>query len=483
MSYELKLWRNIAKKINSTYQVTSQPDITTNVELKEETSLENPTFLLDLDDWSVNYCQFQGHYYFIQDIRRNITGQMEIECTQDVLATYKSQIGNYTAFVERSSYEYDERIADNAISTRYNIAGASHETITLTDVRYDYLSQTGCYLLRTVSQIPHAATSTGITTYVLDESDIKTIFDFMFNDGNYGDVLSDAAVKSFFNPFQYIVDFRWIPYTKATMHDILGVCNQSGTVMFGWFNTQHSAYILTGRNVTTTFSLACPTCAYNPPDFRRYDPAFTRFKLYIFGVGTIDLSPLDVSAVGITIRRVIDFTTGQMIHYVRKSDGIHPIGEFTSDFAIPVQISQVNSNLVDSALNVVKTVGQAGQAIGIASSGGAAGIATAAIGGVVNISGSIFNAIRAEASAGVQGNGSNGNRAALMGMPYYILYQMALDSADIPQTVAGRPLYRNRQISTIPGSIKCSGASVNISGFAGDKEAVNSALNGGFYYE
>ena len=33
------------------------------------------------------------------------------------------------------------------------------------------------------------------------------------------------------------------------------------------------------------------------------------------------------------------------------------------------------------------------------------------------------------------------------------------------------------------GYIKCAAASVDIPGFASDKEAVNAALNGGFYYE
>ena len=68
-------------------------------------------------------------------------------------------------------------------------------------------------------------------------------------------------------------------------------------------------------------------------------------------------------------------------------------------------------------------------------------------------------------------------------MPYYILYETAYDSAEFATNVNGRPLCKNVQLSTLSGYIQCAGASVDIPGFAGDKEAVNNALNGGFYYE
>ncbi len=482
MSYKLKLWRDVTKKINSTLRPSRQPDYELDVVLKEDTSLETPTFLLDLDDWNVNFCEFQGHYYFIDDIRRDITGQMAIECTQDVLATYKDAIGNYTAFVERSASNYDTYIPDPALSSKNAIVSATHETIDLTDARYDSITPNGCYLLRAVSAIDTAGSATGITTYILNDSDIKTILDFMFTDANFPDVLSDAAVKSFFNPFQYIIDLRWLPYSKTTLSS--GASDMTGPVRFGWFNTHHSAPILTASVEQMNIEITTPTCYYANNDFRRFDDNYTKFNLYIFGVGTIPIPAIDVMD-KIYIARIIDFTSGKMTHLVRRGStaGTHPIAEYTSDFAIPVALSQVNSRLVDSGIDVIKSIGQASQAVGVSAIGGAGAVASAALGGLVNISGSIFNAIKAEVSAGVQTNGVCGNRSSLLSMPYYILYQTAIDSCEFPLNVAGRPLCKNVKINTLSGFIKCSGASVNIAGFAGDKDAVNAALNGGFYYE
>lgn len=499
MSYELKLWKGISKKINSTYQVTTQPDYTLNVVLKEDTSLETPTFLLDLDDWEVNYCQFQGHYYFIDDIRRNITGQMEIECTQDILATYKTEIGNYTAFVERSAHTFDPLVVDDAISTESSIGYSAHNTIDLMyslDNPTGYLNKEGCFLLRTVSQTGANVSTTGITTYILDSSDLEVVFDFMFDSGNFTDIFTDMAVKSFFNPFQYILDLRWIPLAKTFFAPSPGQSSPvaSGPVKFGWWEVQESGqtfntYILLAPVLTHNFKLVAPTSLYGNGDFRRYNSRFTQYKCFLFGVGTVDISPVDIqyntseSFEGVKITQTIDFATGQMITQLRRSDGTHPIGEYTSAFAIPVQISQVNSNLFDSGMNVLKSVGQAGQAVGIAAAGGAAGVASAAVGGLVNITESVISAIHAEVAAGISGNGTNGNRAALLNMPYYILYITEYNSCDIANVVNGRPLYRNAKINTLGGYTKCAGASVNISGFAGDKDAVNAALNGGFYYE
>ena len=472
---ELRLWKNVYKKRNSTFVINRTPDFTMDVVLKDDTSVDTPTFLLDSVDLSVNYAWWEGRFYFINDIRRGVTHQYELECSTDYLATYRSYIGSYTAFVERAASNYDTYLADGALSSKNAIVHASHETLTLSDI-----TANGCFLLRTVSQVDSDANKTGITTYILSSNDMKRVLDFMFTESNFPDVLSDLAVKSFFNPFQYIVDLRWVPNTKA---DMAGGSTATGPVKFGWFNSGVSVPILTAQVVNQSYTLAAPTCYYANNDFRRYDSRFTNFKLYVFGHGTIDISPMDVTSSGLKIQRTVDFTTGEMITLVRRSDGVHPIAEFKDPFCIPVQISQVNSNLFNSAMDVLTTTGQGMQAAGIAAEGGAGAIASALIGGAIRTGASVINAIHGETCAGISGNGTNGNRASLIQMPYYILYETAYDSAEFTTNVNGRPLCQNVQINTLSGYVQCAGASVNIPGFAGDKEAVNNALNGGFYYE
>ena len=355
---ELRLWKNVNKKRNSTFVINRAPDTTVDVVLKEDTSVDTPTFLLDSVDLSVNYAWWEGRYYFVDDIPRGITHQYELVCSTDYLATFKSYIGSYTAFVERCASNYDTYLADGALSSKNAIVHASHETLTLSDITSD-----GCYLLRTVSQVDSDANKTGITTYILSSNDLKRVMDFMFTESNFTDVLTDMAVKSFFNPFQYIVDLRWVPKTKTDMSQ---GSSATGPVKFGWFNSGVSVPILTAQVSNVSYTLAVPATYYGATDFRRYDSHYTNFKLYVFGHGTIDLSPMDVTSGGLKIQRTIDYTTGEMITLVRRSDGVHPIAEFKDPFCIPVQISQVNSNLFNSAMDVLSTAGQGMQAAGIA---------------------------------------------------------------------------------------------------------------------
>ena len=71
------------------------------VNLKEGTSIEKPTFLLRGDLFSCNYVQAFNHYYFVDDIKSVRNGLTEIDCSMDVLATFKTEIGSYNALIER----------------------------------------------------------------------------------------------------------------------------------------------------------------------------------------------------------------------------------------------------------------------------------------------------------------------------------------------------------------------------------------------
>lgn len=79
--------------------------------------------------------------------------------------------------------------------------------------------------------------------------------------------------------------------------------------------------------------------------------------------------------------------------------------------------------------------------------------------------------------------GIPGNKANLTQFPDIVVSVQRYGSKDIPSDVAGRPLYKNVKINTLSGFVKCSGASLDIAGFSGDKEEVNAYLNSGFYFE
>ena len=70
---ELILFENFSKRINSTKRPVDSTGHKVAVKLKQQTSKESPTFILNRPvKWNVNYCKWNGHYYYVNDIRVGI---------------------------------------------------------------------------------------------------------------------------------------------------------------------------------------------------------------------------------------------------------------------------------------------------------------------------------------------------------------------------------------------------------------------------
>lgn len=76
------------------------------VKLKEDTDLMHPVFILKTNPIVYNsnyiYCSFTSRYYYIESIDALKGGRIAISCKIDVLYTYKDEILNSSAWIERS---------------------------------------------------------------------------------------------------------------------------------------------------------------------------------------------------------------------------------------------------------------------------------------------------------------------------------------------------------------------------------------------
>lgn len=92
------------------------------VDIKQGTSLTTPTILLSgaLDPSAFNYCLIDvfNRYYFIKDIIMVGADLWEIQCTIDVLETYKSEILSRQYLVERQEYKVNNMLVDDQIVSR-----------------------------------------------------------------------------------------------------------------------------------------------------------------------------------------------------------------------------------------------------------------------------------------------------------------------------------------------------------------------------
>ena len=94
------------------------------VNLKENTSVVNPTFLFsflgqdNIRKANYLYVPAFGRYYFINNIVEKTGRVFEIACHVDVLHTYKGNIKQLTALILRQENIYHPYIEDNKLLVR-----------------------------------------------------------------------------------------------------------------------------------------------------------------------------------------------------------------------------------------------------------------------------------------------------------------------------------------------------------------------------
>ena len=457
---KIRLFQNFVKKKDSTLQPTGEY-VEKDVELKENTLVTNPMFRLTGFDQSYNYVYIPSwnRYYFVSNWKLiNAANLYEITLTLDHLATFKTEIGSYTAFIERcadSSY-FNSDLLDAALSCEDGTEVFDMATTTLFGN-----NNGGCYIVRLQGK-----GSTGITTFVFPSyTEIGMLFNPLFDNVASQSVLEaiDNFVKWFcFDPSRYLVAAYYSPLSYSYYSNV----GATEIINLGWYETMQSALAL--KQSTHNFgpiTINKPSNIYS--DFRRTNNRFSSYTLYIPAIGTIDLSPDHIEST-LTLRGSIDLLQGG-IHY-RLMAGNAEIASYEGNAYVNLSLgSSSTGNGSSQILSGAATLGAA------AISGGSS-LAVAGAGQVVS---GVGEAIKTTPSV----NGSSGGMAAIKYDPDILLSVTQKHSAQFPVSVYGRPCCKNLTISNLSGFIKCAKASVDIAGSEVDKMLVNDSLNNGFYYE
>ena len=119
--------------------------------LKNNTSITNPTILLQLSDYDnvrqANYCFISdfNRYFYIDDIRI-VNALVEVSMTCDVLETYKEDILNSTQLVARQENKKNYSIIDDRLPMCSDVSITCHYP----DKTYDtFTTSEGFFVLGT----------------------------------------------------------------------------------------------------------------------------------------------------------------------------------------------------------------------------------------------------------------------------------------------------------------------------------------------
>lgn len=456
---QIRVWRNFSKRYNSTKR--AQGGTVVNVNLKEPTSKESPSFTLSADYDDVNYIKWGDHYYYVNNVMRVTNDLIQIDCKQDLLATFKTDIMNTTAFIQYSSSDYNEHIADNRV-TQLNSSTTYHysQTASLFDT-------TGYYVLTTVSNDVH--TGGFATFYVLTASEVEGVANELMN---ANDSALEALAKRFTSPYDAIISCKWIPLSHSYITS--NRCTATNNVVLGNFGTAKSGYRVSNTSVieaSTQITFAMT------PDFRGNEP-FTKLRAYFPYYSTFEIPTISFNnTVENTIQfyASMDFITGDISFNILNDDN-EILSTINYNCAVEIPVGQIATNN-DSILSVLGSATTG--AISIASTGGLAsvGAVASAVSSVNGITDALKTMPSVRGSSGGRSFNGLGNKVVLM------IERLKTTEPYNLRLLYGLPCNEVKQIGSLSGYCQTVGASVDCDAYGDDKIAINSMLDAGFYIE
>ena len=485
MAYTLKMGA-FAKLENSTAQPITTGWAEFSVTLKEGCDLSNPVLSIAESFATIseyNYAVFLGRYYWVQDIRVERTGYCVISMRVDVLATYKTDIGNADLYVLRSSAARNGNIRDGFYPT---LAGYTQDIDVLDAMSYTSWAN-GVFLVNIVGHQIGAS-----TLYVFTAADFCTFVDNLLGvidswepatPPTSTDVIEavdrlvgmtkevfNSIKNSVFDPIRYINSVMWFP------HDGFGHSNNPADkkeVFVGLWDSGVQAYIITepitsGYGGSYTVTVPKHPQAATRGQYLNLEP-YSHYYLEFDPFGTI---PIDAAQlVGVSTFNVdvyADGLTGMGLLKARVPGG-QLLASVYSQFGVPIPLAGAS---VGSGA-VLGTASSIGSFIAGAATGNGVLMANAAESGIS----SALDAIHGTVST----IGGSGNYAGHFMPKTFCATFHNVATEDNAQH--GAPLMDIRKPSNLTGYMIVADGYVPISGPLPEQLEIKRILETGFFYD
>lgn len=456
--YRIKCW-NFKKKLNSTAVPEADTGVEFVISLKRGCSILNPVFLLDSSSFDYNYVYFNGRYYWVNDVTWERDNIVSVQCSVDVLGSWRNEIKSTKAYVNYSQSDFNVYLQDTRIPMETNGTTLS-ETVSLPE-----FNTTGCYVLGTIGSTQVRTAGGFINLHALDSNALNDLSVFFSTEED----LITQITGQFGNAFGCIVSLKWIPYTLPA-----GVA----PIYLGSHSTGVVGYPITERNIHGQLYLNIPF-PYN--DFRRYEP-YCSAVLSLPFVGVIPLQMSDlVGLTTLTISYSADLFTGDIVYSLINSQG--KLAVYTGNFASDIPVSTYQYNIKGAATSILSGGINTGGAMAADSQYGlAAGVAS----GVASIGSSFINAALNYLSpiVGTQG-GFSGNCGVYLGTDVTLIIR-SHNTSQSPSSmaeVAGRPCGKTLTIGDLSGYCECATFKIMGNMTENEKREIIGMMKGGVFIE
>lgn len=489
MAFEVKFY-SFAKKLNSTKRPAGTPR-TYQCEIKTDCDIINPTIILSGTNTEVesnyNYCYIAiwNRYYFVTKYIFK-DGLWYIKLSVDVLATWKTYIGDSTLYIERASSGGDGSIVDDLVIGKGLATLNNYATYPIFDS--DILGmQSGTYIIGVKGADPTNTINTPVITYYALTPAAMKSFITNLTDSNqtwYSDIPKEI-LKANLDPFQFLVSCNWFPFNFYTP---LTAITQ---IELGWFTIPLTGNACIAGNQQLIRILKKPIPKH--PQYTtntRYlnNSKFHSVYISLPGVGLQKLDGDVLSAAStMSIFLFIDMYTGDGLYTISIDNSNAELYKIPASIGVSIPLSatyaassQRGGSLISNAINNVSQI-----IFPIASARIALGMSAQTRDNKVMSGISRFGAL-----AAITGNPNtlSSNFSGTMGSTALLSTSISIYSLDIPvqlpdYTDVGYPVYKRNKISNYSGYVKVIDAHCEAPATDGELDEINTYLNGGFFYE
>lgn len=452
-----------AKKENSTAQPTGDGTVIACV-WKTPSSVQAPVIELtsaSLPDYNYCYISSTGRYYYVTGTAYN-AGVWELSLRVDVLASFKTDIGSTSMYVERASAQQNGSLIDKM----YPLTDVY--SITNTTVKAASTFSAGCIVLNVID----GNSNTGTTSYVMPVAMFGTLIDNLMVDTDREESIWDSITQSIkvttYEPLKYIQGAFWFPYSYGTFATS-GMITSLTLGNFVLSNIVVFRADLTAAKLTNSYtaSVSHHPQAATRGSFCNLTP-YTEYTLTLGPFGSLKLDSAALataSSIGVDIYS--DLYTGQGRAIVR-TNSTAILANVACQFGVPISMSSFGQYTVGNVMQVI---------------GGAAAVLAAPGVGAVAGAASVLSGIENMEKGVLSTNGSSG--AVIDHLRAWSLEHKFYTLADDDNTNNGRPLCTTTTPSTLgSGYIKVQkGVVTSTAANKTEIDSVNAYMEAGFYYE
>ena len=451
--------------------------ITYEAVLKENTSITNPTLIIQLEPSTVdniafkNYVQiavFRRYYWIVQVIAITST-IVEVQCEVDVLASWYSDIMQNKVFAAHLEQGYNPMLSDGRLPR------TMYSTVETTRVSCPFTDTVGAFIVTMASD--DITGNTGLVeAYAMKKDDIVKLASNI-----YGSDFLDKFVDLLYSPSQAISSCIYLPIAQDKL------ANKSGAVNYGQYSAGQYPYAKSELYYLTEIEIPMKyidpitnTCA----DYRNCEP-FAQYSIWLPGCGLVQIPMASLieeargTSVSIYVEASISVTTGD-VNYNICDYSLRRVVSARGSIGVNIPVPNYSSGMADALNGVVQLASSviAGMAI--------PPYAPFAIGQGISATTHIILGANQESFSA---SGTVSGYQSANYLDNYMVYRRNYEISDDPNNskeIIGRPAYKSLELQGTHGYVQTIGANI-LTGFSGatateqELELIDQLLDGGVY--